>query len=316
MVLKYILFLGGNGFLGTNVIDFYRKYISVNSSEKIVFVVCSKTFHSNISSDIIFIQLDYSNTYDLDKLMCKYSFSEVFHFVSSSVPSTSNSDILSDINNNLIGTINLLNKMVQYKINKIIYLSSGGTVYGELNDFLYQEDEIVSQANSYGILKVTIENYIKLFNKTSNIDYLILRISNPFGYFHQSNVNGFVNIAVRKSIKNEAVEIWGDGTISKDYIFSQDLAKIFWKLYDKKITNEVINIGSGVCYSLLEIVDVIKLINPSTNIIFQDKKVFDTIHFDFNTDKLNSIVKVDYLNLFEAIKETYLWELKKLNKYI
>lgn len=312
MVLKYILFLGGNGFLGTNVIDFYRKYISVNSSEKIIFIVCSKTFQSNISSDIIFIQLDYSNTYDLDKLMSKYSFSEVFHFVSSSVPSTSNSDILSDINNNLIGTINLLDKMAQYKINKIIYLSSGGTVYGELNDSLYQEDKIVSQANSYGILKVTIENYIKLYKKLYDIDFLILRISNPFGYFHKNNLNGFVNIALRKSIKREPIEIWGDGSISKDYIFSHDLAKIFWVLYEARIKNEVFNIGSGKSYSLVEIVDFIKLLSPDIKISFQDKKVFDTTHSNLKFDKLSSIFKIENLDMFEAIKKTYEWELMNI----
>lgn len=309
---KYILVLGGSGFLGSNIIDYYRTYISDSSTDRIVFVIVGKSSQINSGSDIIYFQVDFTNSKEIDKLMSKYNFDEVFHFISSSVPSTSNYSIKDDIQSNLIGTINLLENMVKYKINKIIYLSSGGTIYGENSNLVFQEDLISSQTNSYGILKMAIENYIKLYNKVHNINFLILRISNPFGAFHRSNLNGFVNIAIRKSINNEPIEIWGDGSISKDYIFCDDLSKIFWDLHKFNISNEVLNVGSGNSYSLLDIVKYIKLLLPDTKLNFQDKKVFDTVQTSFKIDKLKKIINIENTDMLNAIKKTYNWEINKI----
>ena len=309
---KYILVLGGTGFLGMNVISHYQQSYKECAGSDIVFIVVGKTSVPQISVNCIQISIDYRNEQELRKLMELYPIEEVFHFISTSVPATSNVNIKDDIQNNLISTLTLLELMKEFNIQKIIYLSSGGTVYGEHHEMKYQEDYLSAPNNSYGVLKLTIENYIKLYQKLFGVNYLIMRISNPFGMFHQSKVNGLINIAIRKSMNNEPIQIWGDGNSTKDYIFASDLARVFWQLKELNCYNDVINIGSGQMYSINDILSYIKMVLPQTKWVYQDEKIFDTRHADFNIDKLKSITNFSNTEIVKAIERTYYWEKNKL----
>jgi UDP-glucose 4-epimerase len=302
---KYILVLGGTGFLGMNVINYYQQEVQEFAENDVVFIVVGKTQAPQMKSKCIQIQIDYRNELELRKLMESYPIDEVFHFISTSVPATSNVNIKDDVKSNLLSTLTLLELMREFNIQKIVYLSSGGTVYGEHHEMKYHEDYLSTPNNSYGVLKLTIENYIKLYQKLFGINFLILRISNPFGMFHQSEVNGLINIAI---------QIWGDGTSTKDYIYATDLARVFWQLMELNCYNDVINIGSGQMYSINDIVGYIKMVLPQTKWVYQDEKIFDTRQADFNIDKLKSIIKFDNTEMIEAIESTFYWERDKLIK--
>jgi UDP-glucose 4-epimerase len=166
--------------------------------------------------------------------------------------------------------------------------------------------------NSYGVLKLTIENYIKLYQKLFGIDFLILRVSNPFGLYHESEVNGLINIAIRKSLSNKPIQIWGDGTSTKDYIFASDLARVFWQLKELNCYNDVINIGSGQMYSINDILGYIRMVLPQTKWVYQDEKIFDTRHSIFSIDKLKSKIEFSNTQIVQAIESTYHWEKNKL----
>ena len=309
---KYILVLGGTGFLGMNVINHYQQELQEFAERDVVFIVVGKTQALQIRLNCIQVQIDYRNEQELRILMESYPIEEVFHFISTSVPATSNANIKYDVKSNLLSTLTLLDLMREFDIKKIIYLSSGGTVYGEHHEMKYQEDYLSTPNNSYGVLKLTIENYIKLYQKLFGVNYLILRVSNPFGMFHQSKVNGLINIAIRKSMNNEPIQIWGDGTSTKDYIFASDLARIFWQLKELNCYNDVINIGSGQMYSINDILGYIKIVLPQTKWVYQDEKIFDTRHSDFNIDKLKSKTNFSNTQIVQAIESTYYWEKNKL----
>ena len=309
---KYILVLGGTGFLGMNVINHYQQELQEFAERDVVFIVVGKTQALQIRLNCIQVQIDYRNEQELRNLMESYPIEEVFHFISTSVPATSNANIKYDVKSNLLSTLTLLELMREFDIKKIIYLSSGGTVYGEHHEMKYQEDYLSTPNNSYGVLKLTIENYIKLYQKLFGVNYLILRVSNPFGMFHQSKVNGLINIAIRKSMNNEPIQIWGDGTSTKDYIFASDLARIFWQLKELNCYNDVINIGSGQMYSINDILGYIKIVLPQTKWVYQDEKIFDTRHSDFNIDKLKSKTNFSNTQIVQAIESTYYWEKNKL----
>ncbi len=312
METKYILVLGGTGFLGMNVISHYQEDLKKIEEDNIVFIVVGKTKAPQMGVNCIQVQIDYRNEQELRNLMQAYPIDEVFHFVSTSVPATSNSNIKVDVQNNLLSTLTLLELMREFNIKKIIYLSSGGTVYGEHHEIEYQEDYLSTPNNSYGVLKLTIENYIKLFQKLFGIDFLILRVSNPFGLYHESEVNGLINIAIRKSLNNKPIQIWGDGKSTKDYIFSSDFARIFWKIKFLNKYNDVINVGSGESYSINEILGYVKKILPNTEWVYQDEKNFDTRHSIFSIDKLKSKIEFSNTQIVQAIESTYHWEKNKL----
>ncbi len=309
---KYILVLGGTGFLGMNVINYYQQEVQEFAENDVVFIVVGKTQVPQMKSNCIQIQIDYRNALELRKLMESYPIDEVFHFISTSVPATSNVNIKDDVKSNLLSTLTLLELMREFNIQKIVYLSSGGTVYGEHHEMYYQEDYLSTPNNSYGVLKLTIENYIKLYKKLFGIDFLILRVSNPFGLYHKSEVNGLINIAIRKSLSNKPIQIWGDGTSTKDYIFASDLARVFWQLKELNCYNDVINIGSGQMYSINDILGYIKMVLPQTKWVYKDEKIFDTRHAEFNVDKLKSKTNFTNTQIVQAIESTYYWEKNKL----
>lgn len=309
---KNILLLGGTGFLGRNIIEYYTSLLDKNIDKKYFFILVGKSNKVTVPNAVS-IEMDYTDNDALRAIFIKYKIDEVFHFISTSIPATSNIHIKEDVNSNLLGTIALLELMYEFQVKKISYLSSGGTVYGEKVESYFQEDAISSPNNSYGVLKIAIENYIKLYHKTHGIEYLILRISNPFGKYHNSNKNGLINIAIRKAIANETIQIWGDGTTTKDYIFATDFANIFWQLKLNNNCNETINVGSGNYYSINEILVNIKKIIPSTRWEYIEAKVFDTINPVISISKLKSKIIVEYTNLSKAIEETYNWELNRFN---
>lgn len=312
--MKYMLFLGGNGFLGKNVLDHYRRFYAL--AEDLHFVVVGNAMPADknkIPSDrMTYHALDFSDKAALENLFSAYAFSEVFHFVSATIPANSNQEISKDIRINLLGTIALLELMVQYKVKKIIYLSSGGAIYGDSMEGGSEETDFNNPNNSYGIVKLTIEKYILLFSKLYGVEYLIFRLSNPFGPYHTSVKNGIVNIAIRKAIRKEPVVIWGDGLNTKDYIYAKDFAGIFWALYEKDIKNQILNVGSGQLYSIIDILENIKKIIPDLSWTFEAPKSFDTKKVAFKLDALKSIADVPNTGFLTALKETYDWELSNM----
>jgi UDP-glucose 4-epimerase len=309
--MRDILFLGGTGFLGKNVLENFENNSKSNS---IRFIIPHRDSGYLDSKNCIYFKIDFTDKEAMRSLFEKYNFSEVFHFISTTVPASSNDNITLDIERNLLSTLRLLELMGEFNVRKITYLSSGGTVYGEHQEMKYQEDYLNTPNNSYGVLKLTIENYIKLYQKLYGIEYLILRVSNPFGMFHQSKLNGLINIAIRKSIDNEPIQIWGNGTVKKDYIFASDFSRVFWQLRELNCYNDVINIGSGQSYTINEIIGYIKIILPQTEWVYQDEKIFDTRHSYFSIEKLKS--KTNFINteIVRAIESTYSWEKNKLTK--
>lgn len=198
--------------------------------------------------------------------------------------------------------------MVKYHVKKITYLSSGGTVYGDPHIKRFQEQESYKLKSSYGIIKFTFEKYIELYKELHNIDYFIIRLSNPFGLNHFSNVNGLINLALRKYLRNEKITIWGDGSAKKDYIFSIDFANIFWQLHNLEVQNIILNVGSGISLSVQQVLTLIKKIVPELCWEYAQEKEFDTKVVDFELERLCSIISTSNTNIMESIKQTYEWE--------
>jgi UDP-glucose 4-epimerase len=304
-IKKNILLLGGTGFIGKNIIQHFKNN-GIFSNYQII--VLSRKLQDKKEEDVIYEIGDYGNKEILEKLFVKWAFAKVFHLASSSVPISSNNNILADLNDNLIATIGLLEVMRKNKCLYIMYLSSGGAVYGDKNVSAISENELCSPISSYGIVKLTIENYLKVYQKLYGINYLILRISNPFGAFHESEIQGVVNIAIRRAIKGELLEVWGNGSQSKDYIFMDDLIQIIIKLIENNILNKTINVGSGKSYQLNAILGEIKLILPEFKINYIESKPTDIKDFCLDISLLKSLIDFEFTEFDEAIRKTIMYE--------
>lgn len=310
LVKETILLLGGTGFIGRNIIDYVLTQKDFSNCK---IVVLSRGFQGDNVAGIEYVTGDYADKSVLMPLFSKWKFTKVFHCATSTTPLSSGNNILSDINGNLIATICLLDVMREYGCSYILYLSSGGAVYGEKHLNTISENEICDPVSSYGVVKLTIENYLRLYQKQCGIDYLILRVSNPFGKFHTSEKQGVINIAIRRALKREVIEVWGDGTQSKDYIFVDDLIKIIFMLLKQGVVNKTINVGAGQIHQLNRILRTIKIYLPALEVDYVASKITDVKDFCLDISLMQSLLNFELTEFEEAIRKTILFEKERWN---
>ncbi|HTN20545.1 MAG TPA: NAD-dependent epimerase/dehydratase family protein [Pelobium sp.] len=300
---KKILLIGGYGFLGCNIlkwaddnlvdIDFtvLSSIRTITNHEK--FSCVKEEFFGDFGDDLFLKNVFLNNEYDY-----------VFHCLTATTPVNSNTAIVRDIECNLINTIRLL-EIIKNTNAILVFFSSGGAIYGNSEAIKHKVDDTPRPISSYGIVKNTIEHYIRMFNNLYGLRYLILRISNPYGYFHKSKTQGLINVAIAKCLKNEPIEIWGDGENVKDYIFSQDIPPIIFSLLREKIINTTLNIGSGEGTSINLILSLIKKIHPTLQVVYRESKSHDVKDFILDINPLKDFKPAT--PLVTGIVNTYEW---------
>lgn len=182
----------------------------------------------------------------------------VFHLASTTLPKTSNDDPGYDVRSNVVDTIQLLEACVDAGVRKVIFASSGGTVYGVPERLPIKEDHPTNPISSYGIVKLTIEKYLGLFHYLYGLDYAALRISNPYGpYQDPAGQQGAVSVFLHRILSGQPITIWGDGEIVRDYVYISDVVDALELAARSEISRKVLNVGSGRGSSLNEILEVI-----------------------------------------------------------
>ena len=263
------LVLGGNGFIGFHLVEALLKSgISVR-----IFDSSSNKFNHHLS-DIDYHCGSFSDSAKI--LEALHDIDVVYHLISTTLPSTSNLDPIADIEGNLISTIKLLENMGQLNIRKIVYLSSGGTVYGNPTQDIVSESHPVSPLCSYGIVKSTIENYLIMFKELHGLQPIILRPSNPFGPGQgHIGVQGVVATFFNHIKNKESINIYGDGSAIRDYIYISDFINLCVKA-GKSDKTGIYNAGRGQGCSLNDLVLKIKEVTGiSPKIKYHSARAFD-----------------------------------------
>ena len=138
----------------------------------------------------------------------------VFHLVSTTFPGTADLDPKTDVRDNLIGTLHLIETMLSLNVNRLLFLSSGGTVYGIPDQVPIPETHPLRPVSSYGIVKAAIEHYLEAYRRSRGLSPVIIRASNPYGPRQgHSGVQGVISTFLSRIAAGEAIEIWGDGTV-------------------------------------------------------------------------------------------------------
>lgn len=181
----------------------------------------------------------------------------VVHLASTTVPKTSNDDPVHDVETNLVPVLRLLEELrTRGGKTKILFASSGGTVYGTPETVPIHETHQALPACAYGISKLAIEHHLRLNETLHGQPYCVLRLANPYGEGQRpGGQQGAIGVFAARGLHGEALDIWGDGSIVRDYIHAEDVAEAFARALDYTGTERVFNIGSGRGHSLLEIVE-------------------------------------------------------------
>ena len=175
----------------------------------------------------------------------------IFHLVSTTLPKNSNDDPGYDVGTNVIGSIHLLDAAVRSGVRKIVFISSGGTIYGIPSQIPIPETHPTDPLVSYGISKLAIEKYLKLYHELHGLDYAVLRVANPYGERQRTDMaQGAVAVFAKKALAGETIEIWGDGSVTRDYIYIADLIEAFVLAAGYQGQERIFNIGAGHGLSL------------------------------------------------------------------
>lgn len=179
----------------------------------------------------------------------------VFHYASSTTPATSIVDPDYEIESNLLGSVRLLQIARDEGVKKVIFPSSGGTIYGEPKRLPVREEDCALPSNPYAISKWAVERYLHHFHELYGLDYLILRYSNPYGERQSPyGKQGVIPIFLNRIKHNQRPVIYGDGSMVRDYIYINDIIDATSILFESVIKDKVFNVGSGIGVSLNEII--------------------------------------------------------------
>ena len=304
--MKKILIFGGFGFIGTNLIE---ELTNRGGYEIYIFEAKNALIQNpDLLKKVKVYSGEFNNIEDYEVIFKEHLIDLVIHLINTNIPSSSNKNVIFDITSNLINTINLLNIMLKYNCKNIVFLSSGGTIYGISRDRKKKkETDSKNPLSSYGIVKLTIEKYIHLYSYLHGLIYLILRPSNPFGEYHKNQKQGIINVILKKALNRETVEIWGDGTVVRDFIYVKDLVKIIFDLIESKIQNEIFNIGSGKGYSINDIIEIVQKEIGNFKLEYKDARKVDIPYLILNIDKLEKHLELNLTSIEEGIKKTSKW---------
>lgn len=216
----HALIVGGNGFIGSHLAEGLR------TGGHAARVLDPGPARADTDwSRIDYVRGAYTDSVLLDAALD--GIDTVFHLASTTVPASSNLDPAFDVSSNLLGALGLFAAIEAKGIRRVVFFSSGGTVYGNPDTLPMREDHPLRPISSYGIVKVAVEHYLRMYGHLGRLDPLILRPSNPYGPRQSAaGGQGFIAAAIARARADETLQIWGDGEIVRDYLYIDDLVDL------------------------------------------------------------------------------------------
>ncbi|MFB0520239.1 MAG: NAD-dependent epimerase/dehydratase family protein [Desulfatiglandales bacterium] len=247
------LVLGGSGFIGSHLVEGLLKkgyFVRIFDNFKL-----GMANLQTVIDEVEIVNGDFLNDTDVSQSLKNVDY--VFHYISTTVPATAVRDPIYDVQTNLVSSVKLLQLAAARKVKKVIFPSSGGTVYGEPKRLPVREADAVSPMDPYGISKLAIENYLKYFNNDYGLDYIVLRYSNPYGERQNPHGSqGVIPVFLNKIKMGERPVIYGDGSMVRDYIYVGDAIEATIAALERNTKDKVFNVGSGEGTSLNQLIDI------------------------------------------------------------
>jgi UDP-glucose 4-epimerase len=303
--MRYLV-LGGGGFIGSALVDRLladRYCVRVFERTRII------PYRKFLSHENIEWQTgDFQSKADIEE--ATESCDVIIHLISTTLPKNSSSDPIYDVESNLVSTLELLTCAVRRGTKKIVFISSGGTVYGIPRQVPIPETHPMNPVVPYAITKLAIEKYLYYFRTVHGLEYSVLRVANPFGGRQRLGTGqGAVATFISKAIVDEPIEIWGDGSVTRDYIYIDDVVDAFIRSIEYSGEHRVFNIGSGCGRSLNEVISAIEsLIGRPVRRSYLPARPFDVPINILDISRAQTCLGWNpQVSFHEGLKRTILW---------
>ena len=317
-----ILVCGGAGYIGSHMVDELLK-----SGEEPIVVDNLRTGHrQSVPQNVKFYNEDIRDSKALDKIFTENSIEAVIHFAACSLVGESMEKPLMYLNNNVYGMQVLLEAMVKYKVDKIVFSSSAAT-YGEPKRVPIKEDDPTEPTNPYGESKRTMEKMMKWVSLIHGVRYVSLRYFNVAGAAEDGHIgeahdpeSHLVPIILQVPLKKrEAITIYGedyptkDGTCVRDYVHVVDLADAHMKALNylrQGNKSDIFNLGSGNGFSVKEMIDAAeKATGEKIKVIKGKRRAGDPAQLVASSEKAEKILgwKPKYTDMESIIRTAWIW---------
>jgi UDP-glucose 4-epimerase len=249
-----VLVLGGGGFIGTAV---SLRLLSDGHAVTVFNRTEPPLGHPLAARRAAWVTGEFSDGTDFGAMLAGVD--AVVHLVSTTVPKSSMDDPVADARSNLCGTLHFMQQAVAAGVRKVVFISSGGTVYGRSQYLPIDERHPTEPQVAYGIVKLAIEKYLRMYSEMYGISATVLRVANPYGEWQGQHAGqGALGAFIRNALAGRPIDIWGDGSVVRDYLYVGDVATAFARALEHPAPYAVFNIGSGIGLSINEVADGIE----------------------------------------------------------
>lgn len=237
-----VVIVGGSGFIGKNLaLELARK-----GEEVLIFDKSEPEYYGkNMNYNIRYYKGDLVQHDNLEEVLQRNDV--VVHLISTSFPNNSNINIYNDAKSNILPSLALLEACVKKEVQRVVFASSGGAIYGLRENVPISEEAPTNPVSAYGIHKLVTEKYMELISRLYGIRTIALRIANPYGIGQiPFRGQGIVSTALASALLGKKMQVWGDGQAVRDYIYISDVVNAFVQAICYNGSEAVFNIGSGI----------------------------------------------------------------------
>jgi len=263
--MKRVLIIAGNRYTGSHQTPhlthhLVRQLVDLGREVTVLGDVPLPWF--NIPPSVEYVMEDYSKKEIITLLLDSHQ--EVIYLAYEQQVSSTFENASEDLLRNLPATVQLFKEVAQ-RGRKMVFFSSGSAVYGEAVDIPICEMHPTRPLSQYGVTKLTLENFARLFSVTIGLKCIWVRLSNVYGDGQRPfEGKGFISVAVESVLRRIPIKLFGSSDIIRDYIYVGDLALGIVSALESGEDSEIYNIGTGVGLSNLDVIEAIKLLMEKT----------------------------------------------------
>lgn len=305
--MSHILVTGANGFIGSHLVD---ELVKSGQHHITVFDLCPRVYDA-LPSGVTFIQGNLNDANLIRRMIIDQNIEIVYHAAWASIHETSLKNPAADIEANLVPTLHLLEACREADVKRMIFISSGGTVYGLPRSSFVREDHFMNPINAYGVAKMAVEKYLYMYHYLYGLEYVIFRPSVPYGPRQDPHRRqGAVAVFIYRALRGEPITIWGDGETLRDYFYIEDMISPLVAAMELPVMPDpIFNLAGMQGYTLNQLVQTIEdTLAVKVQVGYKAAREFDVPRLRLDTsaatEKLNWS---PVTTLPEGIQRTALW---------
>jgi UDP-glucose 4-epimerase len=265
--------LGGCGFMGSHVC---RALVAGGARVRVFDkVYAERKLIRDIEPEIEVFEGDIARSDDV--LSALEGVETIIHLVHTTVPGSSMNDPAYDVESNVVSSARWLPRLGETGVRRIVFVSSGGTVYGPPRAVPIDEGHPTDPISSYGITKLMIEKYVAMYASMCGVGHVILRPSNVYGEGQRLHIGqGVIGVLADRALRGESLEVWGTGESLRDYLYVGDFVEAVTRVLDYGGPHGVFNVSSGRGHSVRDIVETLgRALGRAPEVVHKSARGFD-----------------------------------------